>query len=206
MTDKSSLLSDLDFAAQLAKDGAQTPLLGGPFQLMWSSLLIPTLILHGLILSERLPLTIDKAGLLWLSYGLIGTFLSVRLGKRTGKKLGSNSLLNRVGANLGISTGVLISAFAITTVIGVGMGKLDSTAYNSIIPVAFGLSALNHAVLGGLTRKTYIRASAVIAGAMMVITLLLTRETAIYFVAALGVFLTMTLPGYLEMRGESKNG
>jgi len=206
MTDKSSLLSDLDFAAQLAKDGAQTPLLGGPFQLMWSGLLIPTLIIHGLILSERLPLTIDKAGLLWFGYGVIGTIFSIFLGKRAGRKLGSNSLLNRIGRYLGTSTGILVFAFAITTVFGVAMGKLDITAFNSIIPLAFGLSALNHAVLGGLTGKTYIRWSALIAGAMMVITLLLTRETAIYFAAALGVFLTMTLPGYLELRDESQNG
>jgi len=206
MTDNSTLLDDLDFAAKLAKDGAATPLLGGPFLLMWSALLIPTLIFHGLTLMDKTPLPIEKIGLVWFAYGLIGAVLSFILGATFIRKTGSNSFLNQLGRYVGLSTGLIIFAFAVAVVIAVQMGVLDNDGYNHIIPFAFGVSTLNLAVLGAMSRKSYLRAAAFIAGSMMVITLLLIRQPALYFVAALGVFLTMTLPGYLELRGETQHG
>jgi len=206
MTDKSALLDDLSFAAKLAKDGAQTPLLGGPFQLMWSALLIPTLIFHGLTLMGHSPIGIEKIGLLWFAYGLIGTVLSVILGKSHIQKNGANSFLNQLGRHVGISTGIIIFAFAITTVIAVHRDVLGTDGYNMIIPFAFGLSTLNLAILGAMSQRAYLRWAALIAGAMMVITLLLIRQPALYFAAAFGVFLTMTFPGYIERRAEMQHG
>ena len=64
MTDPQTLIDDLDYAAQLARDGANTPMLGGPFFLLWSGLLIPTLLAHGLVLLGVIPLPVQMLGVL----------------------------------------------------------------------------------------------------------------------------------------------
>ncbi|MDA8708800.1 hypothetical protein N9M10_05425 [Hellea sp.] len=66
---KEQILADLDYASSIAKDGANTPLLGGPIGLMWGCLVVPTLIAHGAIMEGLINLPQDKIGFIWMAYG-----------------------------------------------------------------------------------------------------------------------------------------
>lgn len=203
---KEQILADLDYASSLAKDGANTPLLGGSIGVMWGCLLIPTLILHGLTLIEVIPMAPQNVGFFWMVYGILGTILSIILGKRIDQKPGAQSTLNKVGTALGISLGILIFTFAITTVFTVIKGGLPFYIYNLILVFAFGLMTLNYAVLAHLSGLNYLRLTAILAGSFMVISLLMVTQHHVYFVAAAGVLLTQIIPSVIELKNERGNG
>lgn len=200
------LLSDLNFAAKLAKDGAQAPLLGGPFLLVWSGLLIPTLLAHGAILDGLISISTNKISMMWLLYGVLGGVLSLFLGVKRKTKPGNNSLLNRLSRTSGITLSVLIFCFAVVVSIGVSQGKLAPDTFNFILPFAFGMQAMQLVVLGYLSQKAYLIKSGYIAGLSMGLTLFFNTSNEVYYIAAASVLLTMTLPGYLEMKKEKFNG
>lgn len=203
---KEQILANLDYASSIAKDGANTPLLGGPIALMWGCLVVPTLIIHGLILNGTIDIPINNVGFIWMVYGIIGAILSVMLGRRMSRKPGATSALNKVASGLGISLSILIFAFAITTAITVISQGLPLYLFNYIIVFAFALMTMNLAVLAHISRLPYLRNAAIMAGAFMVITLLMVTQNAVYFVAAGGVIATQIFPSLIEIRNERNNG
>lgn len=200
--DRTNLMADLAAASAIAKDGAHTPLLGGPIGLMWGCLLVPTLTFHGLTLLGKTPMDSQQIGLVWAAYGVIGTVLSIILGRRIDRKAGAGSVLNRLSGALGTSMGIMIFAYAITTVIAVLTQGLPTYMYNLIIVFGFGIGAVNGAVLGAITRLSFLRWSGIAAASFMVICLLMVTRAEVYFVAALGIVLTQILPSLVEMKQE----
>jgi len=203
---KEQVLADLEYASSIAKEGANTPLLGGPIALMWGCLLIPTLILHGLTLFELIPMEKTNVGFFWMAYGIVGTILSIILGKQVECKTGAQSTLNKVGSALGISMGIMIFVYAITTVFTVVQNNLPIYMYNLIIVFAFGLMTIDLAVLARLSRLAYLRNAAIMAGAFMVITLLMFTQHHVYFVAAAGVLIAQIIPSLIEIKNERAHG
>ncbi|MEM6483515.1 MAG: hypothetical protein AAF662_00825 [Pseudomonadota bacterium] len=205
MDDKNSLLEDLDFAATLARDAANTPLLGGVYFLIWSGLLVPTLLVHGGVVQGWVPLDPSSIGLLWLGYAVVGITFSTVFGMRTANRPGSNTFLNRLSRASGIVLCTLIFTFATAISVAVSAERIGFEAYNLILAFAFGLNAFHLAVLGALSRKRYLRWSALMAGVAMVLTVFYCQDPVVYFIAALGVCLSMTLPGILEVRAEHRH-
>jgi len=199
-------LKDLEYIRTLAAEGANTPLLGGAIGLMWGILLTPTLLLHGLILIDVLPIEKSNVGFLWMAYGIVGTILSIILGKRIERRHGAQSTLNKTGSALGISLGIMIFVYAITTVFTVIQNGLPLYMYNFIIVFAFGLMTINSAVLTKLSGFPYLRNTAFMAGAFMVITLLMVTQNHVYFIAAIGILMTQVIPSFIEIKNERNHG
>ncbi|MEM1191218.1 MAG: hypothetical protein AAGI72_21995 [Pseudomonadota bacterium] len=202
MDEKNALLADLDFAATLAREAANTPLLGGAHFLIWSGLLVPTLLIHGSVLQGWLPLEPSLIGVLWLIYAIVGVTLSTLLGVRLANKPGANTFLNRLSRASGIALCALIFTFAAATSVAVGTRQVGYEAFNLILAFAFGLNAFHLVVLGALSGKRHLWWCAFFAGAAMVFTVFYSQDSFVYFVAAFGVCLSMTLPGILELRAE----
>jgi len=203
---KEQILADLDYASALAKDGANTPLLGGPIALMWGCLLIPTLILHGLTLGELIPMAKTKVGFFWAIYGIIGTIFSIILGRKIEKKPGAQSTINKVGTALGISMGILIFVHAITMTFVVIQNDLPIYMFNLILAFAFGLMTIDLAVLAKISGFEYLRNAAIMAGVFMVLTLLMVTQNHVYFVAAAGVLVAQIIPSLIEIKNEHGHG
>lgn len=202
---KKQLLEDLDFATKLARDGANTPLLGGIHFIIWSGLLIPTLLIHGAIVDGFLPISGNSLGFMWLIYGVLGGLLSTIYGARARTKAGNNSWLNRLARTAGITASVLIFSFAIALTVAVIMGSFERQSFNLILPFAFALQTFHLTLLGRLSQKSYLTNASYIAAISMVVTLLFNGLNLIYYFSAISVLLTMTLPGYLEIRDEKTN-
>ncbi|MEE4244437.1 MAG: hypothetical protein V2I33_03440 [Kangiellaceae bacterium] len=202
---KQQLLDDLDFATKLAREGANTPLLGGPYFLIWSGLLIPTLLIHGAIIDGLLPLSVNSIGFMWMIYVITGGVLSTIYGFQARAKAGVNSWLNRLSRTAGITVSVLIFSFAIAMTVAVAMGKFERQSFNLILPFAFALQTFHLTILGRLSQKNYLISASYFAATSMVVTLLLNDSNMIYYFSAVSVLLTMTLPGYLEIRDERAN-
>lgn len=202
---KNEVIDDIAYARSIAEKGAKTPLLGSSISLMWGLMVVPTLILHGLTLIGKFPLSPQNIGLLWAVYGGVGTLGSIYLGRKIDKQPGAKSQINQVGEVLGISMGILMAAFAITTVFMVVTKGLPEFLYNMIIVFAFGLITINLAVLARLTGQTYMKLIAVLSGAITVISYILVQSPNIYFFAAFGVIITQIIPSLIGLKKEASD-
>lgn len=202
---KSEILDDIAFARSIAEQGATTPLLGGSISLMWGLMVVVTLTLHGLTLIGKFPLSPQNIGILWMIYGLLGTAGSIYLGRKIDNQPGAKSHVNQVGEALAYSMGIMIAAYAITTVFMVVTKGLPDFFYNTIIIVAFALTTINLAVLARLTRQNYMKIAAIFSGAATVISYILVLSPYIYFFAALTVIIVQIIPSIIGLRNEPKN-
>lgn len=202
---KNNVIEDIAYVKSIAEKGARTPLLGSSISLMWGLMVVPTLILHGLTLIGKFPLSPQNIGLLWAGYGALGTMGSIYLGRKIDKQPGAKSQINQVGEVLGISMGILMAAYAITTVFMVVTKGLPEFLYNMIIVFAFAFITINLSVLSRLTGQTYMKIIAVLSGAITVISYILVQSPNIYFFAAFGVIITQIIPSLLGLKKERTN-
>ena len=168
-------------------------------------LVIPTLIFHGLALLGKFPISSQNIGIIWAIYGIIGFLGSVYLGRKIDKQAGAKSHINQVGEALGISLGILLAAYAITTVFVVVAKGMPEFLFNTIIVFAFGLVTMNHAVLAKITNQAYIRLAAILAGAMTVLSYIFVQSPTIYFLAAFGILVTQIIPSLIGLKKEARN-
>ena len=200
---KNEIIDDIAYARSIAEKGAKTPLLGSSISLMWGVMVVPTLILHGLTLIGKFPLSPQNIGLIWAFYGVIGTLGTIYLGRKIDKQPGAKSQINQVAEVLGMSMGILMAAYAVTTVFMVVAKDMPEFLYNMIIVFAFGLITINLAVLARLTGHSYMKLIAMLSGAITVICYILVQSPNIYFFAAFGVVITQIIPSLNGLKKET---
>lgn len=205
MTDNSELLKDLDFAAQLAKQGANTPLLGGKYFILWSGLLIPALVLHGLVVNGFIDLENSKIGLIWMGYGITGGVLSFLFGFLGSNKAGATTTLNKLSSRSGILVSIIIFTFALAMVVSVVVGTFSYSAFNLILPFAFGISAFHLGILGLIAKLNYLKFAAIVAWLGMVTALVFNQHPYLYFFVAIFVVFSQTIPGIIELKNEKQH-
>lgn len=195
-----ALISDLEYATDIAKRAEATPLIGGSIGLMWTCLATIALMIHGAILAGWTGLDTSLAGLVWLFYGLLGTLFSVILGRRLSSKPGSRSLANRVSEACWLSMGLMVTVIAITTVVAFMTGRVEVVAFNFIVPSAFSLSAVAYGVIARLTGYGYLKYASVASGLSAAITLYMVQDPSMYFVAGVLLILSGVIPSNIEVR------
>lgn len=149
-------------------------------------------------------MAIEHIGALWMGFGIIGGGLTFVLARGLDKKPGANSIANKVESIMWPVTALLIFAFAIALAIGMAFTKVPPVMFNSIMPFAFALTAVNLTVLGTLTGKSYFKGCAALAGLSVITCGILIARPDVYFVAAAGVLLTGVLPSLIQMRDERR--
>ncbi|NNE57846.1 MAG: hypothetical protein HKN36_07035 [Hellea sp.] len=199
---KTEIMADLAYVKSVAEEGRNAPLLGGRVGLMWTGLLVPTLIAHGLTAAGKTPIAPNQVGLLWLAFGIIGAVLAVFLIRSIKGKPGGSALANRIESVIWPTTSVLIFGYAIALGFAFGPADLPPVIFDTILPLAFALTAVNLMVLGKITDKGYMKLAGLISGLAMIACVFLIGNPAIYYVAAAGVFLTGVIPSLVQMRNE----
>lgn len=195
-----ALVKDLEYATRIARAADEAPLIGGSIGLMWTGLATLALIVHGAIYAQWIPIDVSLTGLVWLAYGVVGTLLSVWIGRGFAAKSGSRSLANRVAEACWVSTGIMTTAIAVTTVLAFVLGKVDMLAFNFIVPFAFALAAASYSTIARLTGYGYLKFAAVTSGVSATITLFMVREPSMYFVAGLLLLISGVIPSLIELR------
>lgn len=201
---KSEMLADLAYVKSVAEEGRNAPLLGGRIGLMWTGLLVPTLIAHGMTITGKTPIAPGNAGFLWLAFAVIGVILSFILVATIKGKPGGNALANRIESVIWPTSTLLIFAFAFTMGFTFSRSGMPEVIFDTIMPFAFALTALNLTILGKITGKTYLKFAGLIAGLAVIVCTLLIGNPALYYAAAVGVLLTGVLPSLMQMRDEPK--
>ena len=195
-----TLLRDLENASRIAREGEAVPLLGGAIGLMWTGLATIALMAHGAVLAGWINIPVSMAGLIWATYGIVGTIFSVILGRKIASKPGSHSLANRVAESAWTASGIMIATFAITLAVAMTMGKIEIMDFNFIPPAAFAISAVVNAMLAKITGHTYLKFGAIMSGVATAVTLLMVRQPEMYFVAGALLIVSGVIPSFIENR------
>jgi hypothetical protein len=195
-----TLLKDLENASRIAREAEAAPLLGGSIGLMWASLATIALMAHGAVLAGWINIPVSMTGLIWATYGIVGTILSVILARKIASKPGSHSLANRAAEGAWTAGGIMIATFAITLAIAMTMGKIEIVDFNFIPPAAFAISAVINAMLAKLTGYGYLKFGAIMSGVATAVTLLMVRQPEMYFVAGALLVLSGVIPSFIENR------
>ena len=199
---KTEAHENLDYLKSLAEQGAKAPLLGGRIGLMWNILLVPTLCVHGLATIGKINLPENRMGLIWLVFGVSGGILSAILSRNIGKKPGTGSTGNRIESIIWPTTALLIFAYAFSIMGALLMNNATPILFNTIMPFAFALGAVNYTLLGRITGQGFLRISGLISALFMVLTMIMVNQPSVYFLSALGVLFTGVLPSVIQMSKE----
>lgn len=195
-----ALISDLEYATDIARRAEASPVIGGSIGLMWTCLATISLMIHGAILSGWIGSDTSLAGLVWLIYGVVGALLSVLLGRRLSQKIGSRSLANRVSEACWSSMGIMVAIIAVTTVIAFMTGRVEVVAFNFIVPFAFSQAATAYGVIARLTGYGYLKYAAIASAVSACITLYIVEDPAMYFFAGVFLILSGVIPSIIEVR------
>jgi len=195
-----TLIKDLENASRIAREAESAPLLGGSIGLMWASLATIALMAHGAVLAGWIDIPVAMTGLIWATYGILGTILSALLGRRISSKPGCHSLANRAAEGAWVAGGMMIATFAISLVVAMFMGKIDVVDFNFIPPAAFAISAVINGMLAKLTGYGYLKFGAIMSGVATAVTLIMVRQPEMYFVAGGLLIVSGVIPAFIETR------
>lgn len=199
---RDKILADLDYASALAKDGATTPLLGGPIGLMWGILLCAVFLVQWAILSKTINIAPSALGFLWLGFAIIGGIGSAVLGKRIDSKPGANSVANRVETYVWI----MFAGFAVTLFIGVVLNMIFQKAspeiFDFLVITGFAGQGLAYGVVAKLTNLKWVHMAALSSFTASALCFSMLGHVNIYLVASLGSVITIIIPSLISMQKE----
>jgi len=202
---KDQILADLDYVSTLAKEGANTPLLGGRIGLMWGCVLVPTLLITGLIHMKFIKVEPNFIGICWLAFGIIGGISTLVLGRSLDDKPGAYSVSNRVEQATWAGTTFLLFGMAIAVTYSVLVLSKPYWLFDMIMAVAFGTYVVNYYVIAKMTGVKSLYIPMLISFLLMIFIIIFIGQPFIYLIASAGVFITAIIPSYLSLKKEPSN-
>lgn len=197
MTQKDTLLADLEHASRIAREGEETPLLGGSIGLMWGILLTLILSYQYIILSGITTLPTVTLAYAWIAYGVVGGIGSTILGRAIDRKPGANSVANRVegyvwimfvGATLAIVVGVFLNML---------FGGGDQRVWNTVLVFAFAGQGMAYGVVAKITKLRLLHATSFASMTFAALCFMMVTQVEVYLLGAVGAALTIILPNLL---------
>lgn len=196
-----ALMKDLESAAAIARSGEKSPLLGGPFSLMWGLLLTAALTFQYLILEQILPLPLSTLALIWIAFAVIGGAGNIILGRRQAATPGANSVGNRVETAVWIMFGAVMATTFVAALASLVLGYQDQTIWGLIIVIGLMGQGLAYGTTTRIQSSglvTFSALASLIAGS---VALIVFDQTLVYLVGAIGSFVALVIPALFQLRG-----
>ena len=193
-------LADLDFATRLAREGAHTPLLGGPIGLMWGVLIAATTLMQYLILEQIIALPLGALAVLWIGFSVVGGLGSWLLGRRIEAQPGANSVANRVEGYVWTLFAGMLAALAVGILLDQFVGGGRPEQWSFIIPATFAGQGLAYGVVAKLTGLRWLHLASFAGFVFGALTMTAVGESVIYLIASIGAVLTVVLPSLRTMK------
>ena len=204
MTDARTANDDIDYIRKLAESGANAPLVGGRFLMWWGLTLAVAYVVHHLAMRGIIGDGRSIFGWIWLTFsvgGAVGQFLLVR---SMADKPGSGSAGNRASRTVWTGAAGVMASMVLGTIIAANNG-IGRGAYDWIVPVGFAVYACALIVTGGLARSRVTIAAGVGATIMVGLFTAMILSPDRYLLAAVGVFLTVFVPGLVMFVSEPRS-
>jgi len=199
MTNK-DILSDLEHASRIARDGAETPLVGGPIGLMWGILLTTTFAVHYLILERILAVPEWSFAILWICFAVLGGIGSMVLGRKVETRAGAASLLNRTEKYLWIMFTAALGSIAVGVLLNQLLNEGSYELWTFVLIVGFAGQGLVYGVTAKLTGHGWLHFASLGGCIMAAVTMSFYGDTTIYLIAAIGTVITVIIPSLLSMK------
>ena len=193
-------LADLDFATRLAREGAHTPLLGGPIGLMWGVLIAVTTLMQYLILEQMVALPLGALAVLWIGFSVVGGLGSWLLGRRIEAQPGAGSVANRVEGYVWTLFAGMLGALVAGIVLDLFFGGGGAMQWDFIIPVTFAGQGLAYGVVAKLTGLRWLHLASFAGFVFGALTMTAVGENVIYLIASAGAVLTVVVPSLRTMK------
>lgn len=200
MTEKDTLLADLEHASRIARDGAETPLVGGPIGLMWGILMTLTFALHYLIITQILPLSEWWLAILWGSFAVLGGLGSALLGTKIDKKSGSSSLMNRIEQYVWIMFSAALVSLAVGVLLNLILNNGSFQLWTIVLIAGFAGQGLAYGVTAKLTGHGWLHYAAFSSFTLAAITMSFYNDSIVYLIASVGSVFSIIIPSLLSMK------
>ena len=194
---------DLAYVRHLAESGARAPLIGGRFMAWWGLLVTigwtaQHLAINGVIGDGRMIF-----GIIWFSFGIVGTLGQFALVRSMPAKAGEGSAGNRASRTVwgagALAIVSMVVGLAVLARSGIGYQVFDWT-----VPVGFAVYACALIVTGSLAGERIVTVAGYGAVAMVGLFAALILHPDRYLLAAAGGAVTVMLPGVLLLVREPK--
>lgn len=198
--DKQTLLADLDYASAIAKDAANTPLLGGPIGLMWGILLTLTFAGQWLILNGIAGLPEQYIGFLWLAFAVIGGIGSAVLGRKISAKPGAMSVANRVESYVWMMFAAMMGSLFIGVLLNQLLAGGNAKLFDYIVIAGFAGQGLAYGLTAKMTGLKWLHMAAFAGFTASAVCFVALGQTQLYLIAAVATIITVILPSLRTMK------
>lgn len=197
---KDALMADLEHASRIARDGEDTPLLGGPIGLMWGILMTVVFSVQYMILEQILPVAQSNLTFLWIGFAAIGGFGSFILGRKQDEKPGSNSVANRLEGYVWVMFAGMMFTLATGVILNLLFGNGTYQLWDIMIVIGFAGQGLAYGVVAKMTKLGWLHITALLSFTLSAICFAAFGQTTIYIIAAIGTIFTVILPSLRTMK------
>jgi hypothetical protein len=196
---------DLAYLSAIARSGEDAPLLGGRFLIWWAGLTSLVILAHWASMMGYGPLGAGAIWPLWIGYIVIGSAGQAALVWSIRHKPGQGAPANRTEAAVWMSAGLGIGAIFLGVVAGVQGGLLQPVYFNVLLPVALAGYGAAWMTVAQVSRRVGLYAPALLAFAGAGAGMAFAATHWVYPVAALALFGSSVLPGFVMLRSEPRS-
>lgn len=197
---KEQILADLDYASAIAKDGANTPLLGGPIGLMWGVLISLTFIVHWGISSGAFGLPEPYLAGLWIGFALIGGLGSFLLGRKIDEKPGANSAANRVEGYVWIMFAAMMATLAFGIILNIILQGGTPALFDFMVIIGFAGQGLAYGVVAKMSGLKWVHLASLAGFVTSALCFSAYGTSHFYLLAAFAAAMTIIIPSLYSMK------
>lgn len=200
MTDSSQ--SDLDYLRNVAESGAQAPLIGGRFLVIWGGLAVIACVAHWAIQAGMVPIEPQYVGAVWLGYGVIGLLANFIAARGLSNKPGIGSIGNRVNRVAWQSVGMGIGLYFAGVLFSVTALDAAPILFDSILTIALFGYAIAFAVTAALSSEKWLFGPAWMSIAGAALSPAFYGRPELYLLIAVVILFAAVIPGMRLMGKE----
>ena len=197
---KDQILADLDYASNLAKAGAQTPLLGGPIGLMWGILICAVFLLQWAILTQTLPLPAEAIAYMWIAFAIIGGTGTAILGRRNDRKTGANSVANKVETYVWIMFSAAMATLAFGIILNLILQDGSVKLWDFMVVAGFAGQGFAYGVIAKMTKLRWVHMASLASFIASAVCFAAYGTLHIYLVGAIAIVFTVIIPSLISMK------
>lgn len=200
------ILDDLTYASKLAREGAETPLLGGRIGLMWGVLLSAIFTVQWAILSGVLAMPASNLGYFWAAFAIIGGIGSAVMGRKIEEKDGARSTANRVEKFVWIMFSAMMGSLFVGVILNILLSGGGVGLFSLMVVFGFAGQGFAYGVVSLVSDIKWLRLVSVASFATAAVSFALYDNVLIYLVGGVASIFTIVVPSLLTMKAEPQDG
>ncbi len=195
-----TILKDLEYASNLAKEGENAPLVGGPIGLLWGILLTLVFFVQWGVLSGTFGIAEQNLIFAWIAFAVIGGVGSTLLGRRINKKPGANSAANRVEQYVWVMFSGMMGTLFLGIILNMIFGEGTYQLFDLVMIVGFAGQGLAYGVVAKMSKINLLHIASFLGFTASAICFAFFGTVEVYLIGAIATLFTIIMPSVLLMK------